>query len=100
MSPGGRELSAPSPASSQLSIVELASPHRVQDVAASKQEAGNIYHGIQSAARKRICILAVAEITSRIEQAQVDHRTTGYRGSDSGARIAGNQPVAGNPKRS
>jgi hypothetical protein len=90
----------PSPVISQLPILELASPHRIPNVGASKQEAGNIYHRIQSAARKRICILAVPEITSRIEQAEVDHRTTGYRSSDSGARIAGNQPVAGYPKRS
>jgi hypothetical protein len=89
-----------SPAISELPTLKLASPHGIPNVGASKQEAGNIYHGIQSAARKRIRILAVPEITSRIEQAEVDHRTTGYRSSDAGAGIAGNQPVAGYPKRS
>src|ERR1700677_4258877 len=89
----------PSTGVSRLSILELGSPHRKPNVGASKQQAGNIHHGIQGAARERICILAVAEITSRIEQAQVGHRTTGYRGSYSGARVAGNEPVAGHPKR-
>jgi hypothetical protein len=44
--------------------------------------------------------LAVAEITSCIEQTQIDHQTTAYRSGDSSARITGNQPVAGQPKGS
>lgn len=84
----------------RFSILELGSCHCIPDVQAAKEEAGYIYRCIQGAARKRICILAVTEITSSIEQAQVDHRTTGYRSGDSGARIVGNQPVAGYPKRS
>jgi hypothetical protein len=90
----------PSPVISQLPVLELGSPHRIPNVGAPEQDAGSIHHGVQGAARIRICILAVPEITSSIEQAQVDHRTTGYRGSDTGARVAGNEPVAGNPKGS
>jgi hypothetical protein len=85
---------------SQLSVIELGSCHCIPDVEAAKDEAGKIYHGVQGAAGKRIGVLAVAEITCRIEQAQIDHRTTGYRGGDSAARVAGKQPVAGKPKDS
>jgi hypothetical protein len=68
-------------------------------LSASKQQASKIDCCIQSASRKRICILRVAEIASGVQQAQVNHGAAGYRGGDSGAGIAGHQPTAGHPKR-
>lgn len=43
--------------------------------------------------------MAVAEITSGIQQAEVNHGTTSGRGSDAGAWIAGKQPMAREPIR-
>src|SRR5450631_2963345 len=71
---------------------------RVPDVCAPKQQAGDVDHSIQSAPRKRTCILAVPEITNRVEHAQVDHGTSGYRGGDGRARITLHQPMARQPK--
>jgi hypothetical protein len=40
------------------------------------------------------------EITYRVQQAQVHHRAAGYCSRDSAARIADQQPMARQPKRS